>query len=93
MFKNPYLVFNFTSYQSQDNLGQLETFTPSYELFNINVGSKIMVNKQPFNWYVSANNLFNKAYIDHLSGLKPLNLNNIGRNIVVGLNIPFNAKL
>ena len=93
VFKNPYLVFNFTSYQSQDNLGQLETFTPSYELFNINVGSKIMVNKQPFNWYVSANNLFNKAYIDHLSGLKPLNLNNIGRNIVVGLNIPFNAKL
>lgn len=93
IFSNPYFIFNFTSYQSQNNLGQLETYTPSYELFNFNLGSEIKMNKQSFNWYISVNNLFDKEYIDHLSALKPLGLNNMGRNIVVGLNIPFKTNL
>lgn len=93
LFKNPYFILNLTSFESQNNLGQLETYTPSYEVFNINFGSEIKINNQSFNWYISANNIFDKVYMDHLSALKPLNLNNIGRNIVFGLNIPFNAKL
>ena len=93
VFNNPYFIINFTSFQSQNNLGQLETYTPGYELFNINLGSKINLINQDFNWYLSVNNLFNKVYIDHLSALKPLNLNGIGRNVVFGLNIPFNTKL
>lgn len=88
----PYFILNFTNYQSQENLGQLETYTPGYKLFNIGVGSKINIQKQSFNWYFSVNNLFDKEYIDHLSALKPLNLSNIGRNIVFGVNIPFHAK-
>ncbi len=93
IFNNPYFVINLTSFENQNNLGQLETFTPSYEIFNINFGSEVNINKQRFNWYISANNVFNKVYMDHLSALKPLNLNNIGSNIVVGLNIPINAKI
>ena len=90
---SPYLLLNFTSNQSQNNLGQSETYTPAYEIFNVNFGSKVAINKQVINWYVSINNLFDIEYIDHLSSFKSLNLNNIGRNIVFGLNIPFNTKL
>ncbi|MBD0777470.1 TonB-dependent receptor [Maribacter sp. ANRC-HE7] len=93
ILKNPYFVVNLTSFQSQDNLGQSETFTPGYELFNVNFGSKITIEKQVVHWYISANNLFDKVYIDHLSSFKPLGLNNIGRNIVFGLNIPFTTQL
>jgi len=93
VFSNPYFVMNFTAFQSQNNLGQLETYTPSYELFNVNLGSKINLLNQDFNWYLSVNNLFNKVYIDHLSAFKPLSINSIGRNIVFGLNIPFITKL
>ncbi|MCL7762229.1 TonB-dependent receptor [Polaribacter sp. Z014] len=92
-FKNPYFIVNLTAYESQNNLGQLETYTPKYTLFNLNFGSTLAISKQDFNWYISANNLFDKTYVNHLSALKPLNLNNIGRNIVFGLTIPFKAGI
>lgn len=90
---NPYFVVNFSSFQSQNNLGQSETYTPGYELFNVNLGSEITFDQQGFDWYISVNNVFDKSYMDHLSSLKQLNLNNIGRNIVFGLHIPFKVKL
>jgi len=90
---NPYFVLNFSSFQSQDNLGQSETYTPGYELFNVNIGSEISMGKQSFDWYVSVNNVFDTVYMDHLSSLKQLDLNNIGRNIVFGLHIPFKVNL
>lgn len=93
VLEEPYFVLNFSSFQSQKNLGQSETYSPSYELFNINFGSEINMGKQSFDWYVSVNNLFDKVYIDHLSSLKQLDLNNIGRNIVFGLHIPIKVNL
>ena len=60
-----------------------------------------MLNKQPLRFNVSANNLFNKAYYDHLSRFKPGRLDesnpeegyyNQGRNISVGLYLPFVLK-
>jgi len=38
---------------------------------------------------VSANNLLDRKYIDHLSTLKEVNLYNPGRNIIINLKIPF----
>ncbi|MBD3750444.1 MAG: TonB-dependent receptor [Sphingobacteriales bacterium] len=84
----PSFTATFTNFQSQNNLGQLETYTPSYSLLNLRVGSEMSIQKQKVNWYVTANNVFDEVYIDHLSALKPLQLNNMGRNIVFGLNIP-----
>lgn len=90
---NPYVTFNASFSQSQDNLGQLETITPSYNLFNAQLGSELKVGKQNLRLYLSANNIFDEKYIDHLSAFKTLNLNNVGRNFVFGLNIPVNANL
>jgi iron complex outermembrane receptor protein len=41
------------------------------------------------NLFWSVSNLFDKEYIDHLSRLKNLNLNAMGRNISVGLKYSF----
>jgi len=92
-FNKPSFTINYTNFQHQKDLGQLETYSQSYNLVNLNVGSEISISKQKINWYVAANNLFDEVYIDHLSAFKPLNLNNIGRNIVFGLNIPLESKL
>lgn len=89
----PRFLINFTNFQHQDDLGQLETYSKAYHLVNLNLGSEINLYKQKINWYIAANNIFDEVYIDHLSALKPLNLNNIGRNIVFGLNIPLMSKL
>ncbi len=89
----PKFVVNYANYQSQSDLGQSETFSPSYQLFNVNIGSEIAIKNQKINWFVAANNLFNEVYIDHLSSFKALNLNNMGRNIVFGVNIPLQVKL
>jgi outer membrane receptor protein involved in Fe transport len=41
---------------------------------------------------VSANNLFDKGYIDHPSTLKEVGLFNPGRNIGINIKIPFTVK-
>ncbi|MDP3358576.1 MAG: TonB-dependent receptor [Lutibacter sp.] len=91
--KQPYFVINYTNFQDQDKLGPFETFSNAYNLVDLNIGSEILMGKQKLNWYIAANNIFNEVYIDHLSAFKPLNLNNIGRNIVLGLNIPLTVGL
>lgn len=83
-----FIKINYTNFQNQNNLGQLETYTSGYKLVNLNIGSDFVIGKQKLNWNLVANNIFNEVYIDHLSTLKPLNLNNIGRNIVLGLSLP-----
>lgn len=89
----PNFTINYTNFQHQDNFGQLETYSEAYNLVNLNLGSEVSIYKQKINWFIATNNIFNEVYIDHLSALKPMNLNNIGRNIVFGLNIPLESKL
>ena len=70
-----------------------ETATPSYTLFNINAGTDILNHRHKVaSIYVFANNIFNRAYQNHLSRLKYAETNpitdrmgvfNMGRNIGV----------
>ncbi|NQU85804.1 MAG: TonB-dependent receptor [Mariniphaga sp.] len=76
----------------QDNPSPYETVTDGYTLVNISVYSEILISKQILIFGVSANNLFDTQYFDHLSTLKPLNYYNQGRNISVSLKIPFGIK-
>jgi iron complex outermembrane recepter protein len=52
----------------------------------------IIVFKQTFVFGISANNIFDTRYYDHLSTLKPLNYYNQGRNVSISLKIPFGIK-
>jgi len=36
-------------------------------------------------FFVSANNVFNKNYVSHLSRLKPDGIANMGRNVIFGM--------
>lgn len=74
---------------SQDHVAPNETPTPSYWLLNAGASTTFSKNSTTYKLSISANNILNTAYYDHLSRLKNFGLLNMGRNIVVGLKINF----
>ncbi|MDG3582120.1 TonB-dependent receptor [Galbibacter pacificus] len=74
---------------NQNNVGTFETRTGGYSLVNIGLGATINPWNQPLSIKLTANNLLDKEYISHLSRLKPDGIYNIGRNINIGLSVPF----
>lgn len=98
---NLYLSAGIECYLKQSHVyraDDTETATPSYTLLNVQAGTDIQVgNKKVAELYVSADNLLNKAYQNHLSRLKYADFNtvtgrqgvyNMGRNITMKLIIP-----
>ncbi|QLE03012.1 TonB-dependent receptor [Galbibacter sp. BG1] len=86
---NKYAFITMTNVFDQDNVDNFETRTGGYTLFNVGLGATFTAYNQPFQLSVSANNLFDKQYISHLSRLKVDGIYNIGRNINIGLSVPF----
>ena len=84
--KNGYTNLTFSSTLRQNNVGQFETPTSSYNLVSFGFGGDIVLNSFKFNANFSVNNLFDKEYINHLSRLKSDGILNAGRNFVVGIN-------
>jgi iron complex outermembrane receptor protein len=66
-----------------------ETTTSGYSLLDLSIGGNIKIQNQLMSVSISANNLFDRKYIDHLSTLKEVGLFNPGRNIALNLRIPF----
>lgn len=69
-----------------------ESSTRHYELYNAGIGAKLMMKQQSINISLTCNNILNTTYDDHLSRFKAYGIHNIGRNIVLNLNIPFNIR-
>jgi iron complex outermembrane receptor protein len=76
----------------QNNTAPDETATPGYMLVDVAIGGSIKVKKQSISIIVSANNLFDTKYTDHLSTLKEVGLLNPGRNIALTLKVPFGSR-
>ena len=77
-----------------------ETETPAYALLNLSAGTDIQVKgKKIVELYITADNILNKAYQNHLSRLKYADVNiltgrrgvyNMGRNITFKIVVPIN---
>ncbi|MFX0557101.1 TonB-dependent receptor [Maribacter sp. CXY002] len=87
-FKNSYGFLTLRSFFEQDKVSDFETPTPSYNLFNIGLGTTLSISNQDINLKLSANNVFDENYVSHLSRLKSDGISNIGRNINLGISIP-----
>lgn len=93
-----YFKFNYNYVFEQDRLSPRERMsygnlaTPAFNLFGASAGSKMQIGKQSFLVNLAVNNLFNTSYVDHLSFLRPFNINNIGRNFTLNLNIPIHIQ-
>ena len=88
-FKKAFVSVNSLTAFDQNNAAPDETTTAGYTLIDLSIGGNIQIKDQFISLSISANNLFDKKYIDHLSTLKEVNLYNPGRNISFNLRIPF----
>lgn len=106
LFRNVFLMLEMdaTFKQSHPFTGyNTETETPSYTLFNIGTGTDIVSKgKTLFSLYLTAINVGDVAYQNHLSRLKYTDINqatgrmgvfNMGRNFSIKLNVPINGRL
>lgn len=73
----------------QNNAAPEETPTSGYTLLDLSLGGGIKIKNQLMFVSISANNLLDRKYVDHLSTLKEVGLYNPGRNIAFNLKIPF----
>lgn len=87
--KKAFVSVNTNTALKQINTAPDETATNGYTLLDLSIGGNIKMKNQFFSLSISANNLLDKKYIDHLSTLKEVNLFNPGRNISLSLRIPF----
>ncbi len=96
--KSTYFSIGFENAFGQKRVDSFETPTTGYSLVNLGLGTTFALGKQPLRVNISTNNLFDKAYYDHLSRFKPGRLDesqpgvgyyNQGRNVSIGLYLPF----
>ena len=93
LFKQKAFVsINTSTAFNQNNVGSDETKTEGYTLVDLSLGGNVKIKNQLMSVSISANNLFDKKYIDHLSTLKEVGMFNPGRNIALNLKIPFALK-
>jgi iron complex outermembrane receptor protein len=85
---NPYLSFNAKLVGAQNRVEEYETNTEGYTLIQAAVGGEIPFGSHRLTVDLSVDNLFNKAYREHLSRYKEYALNP-GRNITLRLVLPF----
>ncbi|WP_437395549.1 TonB-dependent receptor [Flagellimonas lutimaris] len=83
-----YAFVTLQTYFDQNKVGDFETKTSRYNLFNVGVGGDMKIFNQKVGYSITGNNLFDKNYISHLSRLKADGIANIGRNISFNLNVP-----
>ncbi len=84
--KNSFVFLQANYTFNQNKIGNFETKTNDYLLLSSGIGTDIQLNKATFNLFLTATNLLNKQYVAHLSRLKSDGIDNMGRNIVLGVN-------
>ena len=96
---SPYAELSTMTALKKTRLGENEYSLPGYTLLNAAVGFDLRFEKQLLNISIACNNLLSKVYIDFMSRIKVLSAtyggqtfyaNNMGRNIVVSVRVPFN---
>ncbi|MBT8184365.1 MAG: TonB-dependent receptor, partial [Eudoraea sp.] len=87
--KRGYAYLSVQSVLRQNNITNFETPTAGYNLLNIGIGGNVDFFEKEMEIRISANNILDANYISHLSRLKTDGILNIGRNINVGISMPF----
>ena len=100
-FNNAYVALGLECYLAQNHYykaDDTETRTPSYTLLSLSAGTDLNIrHKKAAELYITAENLLNRAYQNHLSRLKYCDVNqltgrqgvyNMGRNVVFKVVVP-----
>ncbi len=90
--RNPYISLVASGYFPQTDVAEFELWTDGYTLLDIHIGGSFRWKNQWMNVTLSGMNLLNEGYFNHLSLVKSIGVKEMGRNIVLQLQIPFGIK-
>jgi iron complex outermembrane receptor protein len=90
--RNLFLRVNSDFVLEQNKPAPSEIMSPSYTLLNCGIGTQVKAAGQLLTIGLFANNILDEVYIDHLSTLKDLGMNNMGRNFTISVKVPFGLK-
>jgi len=77
---------------AQHKPSAFETVSDSYTLLNAALGTDLSVRGQLMQFSLTASNILDTLYMDHLSTLKDVGIYNMGRNMAINIRIPFGIK-
>lgn len=87
---NYYFVrVNYHYFADQNRVDRNERPTPGYDLVTLSGGFDYSIKNQIVQFRLAVNNMFDTAYMNHLSRYRLLNLPEQGRNVIVSLRLPF----
>ncbi len=86
------LALQATLFGSQQRVIENEIYSDQYNLLDLGASWKIASTKLKGHLKIGARNITNTNYINHLSELKPLGIQNPGRNFYISLNLKINQK-
>lgn len=89
---NPYLQLVYSKYFELEEVATFETKSEGYELLDLHLGGSFRWGHEMFDLSISANNLMNTGYFNHLSLVRTIGVRDMGRNVCVNLKIPFGIK-
>lgn len=86
---SPYLQVVVSNYFQQDRVASFESTSDGYVLFDLHLGGSFKWSRQFFDVSLSATNLLNTGYMNHLSVVRDSGVREMGRNVSVRLKVPF----
>ncbi|MBP6650777.1 MAG: TonB-dependent receptor, partial [Bacteroidia bacterium] len=89
---NPYISFVLSNYFEQSEVASFEMKSEGYSLLDLHLGGSFKWGQQFFDISVSANNLMNTGYFNHLSLIRSIGVRDMGRNVCIHLHVPFGIK-
>lgn len=87
--KNPYASLDVRLVAAQNNIVPPEEKTPGYHLLNLALGTELDWNNRSVSFSLQIQNLLNRKYFNHTSYYRLINVPEPGRNLVLGIYIPF----
>jgi iron complex outermembrane receptor protein len=78
---------------AQDRVDRNERPTPGYDLLEAGIGTRVRFGRQAIDITLSAQNLLDTPYLNHLSRYRLINVVEQGRNVVLTLRVPFSSPL
>ena len=91
-FRDLYIKGGIDIVFAQNNPSRFENSTGNYNLVNLGVGFDVQLKRNRLSFSITASNLLDITYYDHLSTLQEVGIYDIGRNVMIGMRVPFNLK-
>jgi iron complex outermembrane receptor protein len=92
-FPESYIGLDLRVVAAQNRIVPPEDPTPGYQVLDLVAGTELMFGRQTVSFGIQVLNLFNRAYFDHTSFYRLVNVPEPGRSVVLNVSIPINGSL